>query len=192
MVKEGTFRKDLYARIAGITIEMPGLGKRKEDIPYICQNITDQLSLQGGRKISYNDFPLPLQKYFVRTNFPYNIRGIRSDLERLLIYSPLKMNGLIEYGSWRSILSTSIKFEKPVQRSQDLDEAIEQIVDKVGKSDWPGLKRVEEMLEQRLCRRLLDEVETNKERAELLGISESNASTKMKRYKKVLQMELKL
>ncbi len=60
MVRLGQFRKDLYARISGIVVKMPKLDQRKEDIPHICQSITNQLKIKSTKKISYSDFPVPL------------------------------------------------------------------------------------------------------------------------------------
>lgn len=191
MVQEGLFREDLYARICHFVIDMPPLDQRKEDIPFICQNLTDNLSKESHKKISYNDFPEQLQKYFIRNDFPFNIRGIKSDLERLMIYCPLKEDSKLDYTSWRTILSNSSKLKKTGLKNRDIDDLLDQIVERVGQSGWPNYRKIEEMLENKICKRLLDECSTNKERAKLLGQSEGNVSIKIKKYKRQNRMELK-
>lgn len=192
MVKEGTFREDLYARICHFTIQMPSLKDRKEDIPQICQNITDQLSLESAKKISFADFPDPLQKFFVRKDFPFNIRGIKGDLEQLLIYCPVKEDGKLNYTSWRSILKDSKRIQNESIQTKKLDDVLDVIVEKMGTKDWPGFKELGDRLEEKLCKRLLNEVSSNKERARLLGMSEGSASLKIKRYKRTKTMELEI
>jgi DNA-binding NtrC family response regulator len=192
LVKEGKFREDLYARICHFTIQMPALKDRKEDIPQICQNLTEQLSLDGPKNISFNSFPEPLQKFFLRKEFPYNIRGIKADLEHLLMYCPAMSSGKLNYSSWRSILNDSKKSVKDNLSSKKLDDVLDAIVEKMGTTDWPGYKRLGERLEEKLCKKLISDIPSNKERAKLLGMSEGNACIKIKKYKKLNQMELEV
>jgi DNA-binding NtrC family response regulator len=48
MVKEGTFREDLYYRLNVIQIELPPLRDRKEDIPLLVQHFVQKYSQHGG------------------------------------------------------------------------------------------------------------------------------------------------
>ncbi|NUO50343.1 MAG: sigma 54-interacting transcriptional regulator [Polyangiaceae bacterium] len=44
MVREGTFREDLYYRLRGVTVEMPALRKRLEDLPELCARLLGRIA----------------------------------------------------------------------------------------------------------------------------------------------------
>lgn len=52
MVKEKTFREDLYYRLNVINILIPPLRERKEDIPVIVDSFLDQLNVEYGRRVN--------------------------------------------------------------------------------------------------------------------------------------------
>ncbi len=85
-VLEGRFRKDLYYRLNVMTIRVPPLRDRQEDIPVLVQEILSQLRnelhLQKTPAISPAAMNA-LKKY----NWPGNVRELRNVLERDLILS---------------------------------------------------------------------------------------------------------
>ena len=82
-VEKGTFRQDLYYRLAIVPIEVPSLRDRMEDVPalasYLLQRIADDLKL-SPRKLHLHALQ-QLQGY----SFPGNIRELRNLLERACI-----------------------------------------------------------------------------------------------------------
>lgn len=48
MVREGTFREDLYFRIAGITVSLPPLRERKEDIPLLVKHLIEKIRKENN------------------------------------------------------------------------------------------------------------------------------------------------
>ncbi|MBR3881590.1 MAG: sigma-54-dependent Fis family transcriptional regulator [Mailhella sp.] len=48
MVQEGTFREDLYFRLAGVTIKIPPLRERPGDIPLLIQHVLDKEAVRNG------------------------------------------------------------------------------------------------------------------------------------------------
>ena len=75
-VKAGTFREDLYYRLAVFVLEVPGLDQRREDIPDLVKHFA---SLQP-RALTFSDGALQrLQNH----QWPGNIRQLRSVVDRL-------------------------------------------------------------------------------------------------------------
>ena len=83
MVKEGTFRQDLYYRLATFPVHVPPLRERKADIPAIAEHFL--------RKIEDGAQHIPLQSDIIDVlssyDFPGNIRELRNIMERAVILS---------------------------------------------------------------------------------------------------------
>jgi DNA-binding NtrC family response regulator len=81
MVKEGTFREDLYHRLAVFPIRLPPLRERKEDIVPLANALVRELT--AGRAPPKIDDALAER---LRTeNWPGNVRELRNALERAMI-----------------------------------------------------------------------------------------------------------
>ena len=184
LVAKGKFKRDLYARICAVTIKMPTLNERKKDIPYICQKISKQLGNENRKKISYNDFPTSLKEHFQRDNILFNIRGLKNDIERLMIFCPQKANGRIDYTEWKSILGDKIEIKQ--QMGEDIETLMELIANQFEKENWPGIPTLKKLLESKVFQVAHKMYPKNKDIAHVLGISESGASSKVKKHIKSL------
>ena len=83
MLREGKFRQDLYYRLAVVTIEVPPLRERPDDIPLLADHFLDILAREIGRpapKIS--DAALELMTAY---HWPGNIRELRNAMERAIL-----------------------------------------------------------------------------------------------------------
>jgi DNA-binding NtrC family response regulator len=85
-IEEGTFREDLYYRLAVITLTLPPLRERKDDIPALAQHFLKRaVGLGLHRPCMLSDHALQeLQLY----QWPGNIRELENVLTRALILSP--------------------------------------------------------------------------------------------------------
>ena len=184
LVAEGKFREDLYDRISTFEIQMPKLSERKEDIPLICQSITDELKKEYGKNISYNDFPSDLKEYLINTPHKGNVRGIENQIKRLLGFCPkITSTNKLDYRRWRQIVSENSSKSINLD-SLDIQTLIEKISTRVGSKDWPGLTEVKERIQKLSILRASEMFSKNKLRAEVLGVSEAFTSNKIKEYKK--------
>ena len=82
-IKKGTFRKDLYFRLAVVTIELPPLRERRSDIPLLMDSFLKQLSARNNR-------PIPIvtrqaQQALIAYDWPGNVRELRNALEGMII-----------------------------------------------------------------------------------------------------------
>lgn len=154
-VKEGTFREDLYYRLNVITIRIPPLRERKDDIPLLVHNFIEQLNKIEGKLITgVEDTVLDaLSKY----DWPGNVRELENVVERAYILCP---NVLISL----KCLPAGIR-ELMQKNSEKLD----------------SMNLIE--TEKRLVLKALDMSSWNQSRAaERLGISRKQLRTKMKNF----------
>ena len=101
-VEEGKFREDLYFRISALSLCVPPLRERLEDIPIITDKLLEQFCWDmnyGSLRIT-EEARLTLQRY----SWPGNIRELRNVLERAAILSD---DGVIE--------KTGLELEPPAR-----------------------------------------------------------------------------
>ncbi len=84
-VGEGRFRSELLQRLRGITITLPALRERPEDVPALVTHFAQQVASRTGRPISITPQALAgLQSY----SWPGNVRELRQIVERAATLSP--------------------------------------------------------------------------------------------------------
>jgi len=82
-VANGNFREDLFYRLNVVSIRMPSLSERKDDIPLLARYFSEVLSVKlGVQPIPFNhEDLLGLQSY----SWPGNIRELKNIIERALL-----------------------------------------------------------------------------------------------------------
>ena len=84
-VAAGQFREDRYYRLADITLELPPLRERAEDIPLLCPHFMHAAAERYGRLVT--SIEPTLVERLQAWSWPGNIRELRSTRERLVILS---------------------------------------------------------------------------------------------------------
>jgi transcriptional regulator with PAS, ATPase and Fis domain len=84
-VKDGIFREDLFYRINVITLTLPPLRERREDIMILVQYFLDKYSHEIGKHVKYVDEAT--QKIFVDYDWPGNVREVQNIIERAILIS---------------------------------------------------------------------------------------------------------
>jgi transcriptional regulator with PAS, ATPase and Fis domain len=82
-VKQGTFRKDLYFRLAVVHIPVPPLRERTEDIPAIARHLLDRLGREMGKPRCY--FDAAAVDALTAYPWPGNVRELRNVVERVVL-----------------------------------------------------------------------------------------------------------
>lgn len=86
MIAEGTFREDLYYRINVISITLPPLRNKVDDIPLLSQYFLDRYSKENGREdLIISDDALELLKGHA---WPGNVRELENAIERAVVLAP--------------------------------------------------------------------------------------------------------
>jgi formate hydrogenlyase transcriptional activator len=86
MVKQGTFREDLYYRLKVFPIQVPALRQRAEDIPRLVRHFTALYAQRMNKRIDV--IPPETMDALVRYQWPGNVRELQNFIERAVILSP--------------------------------------------------------------------------------------------------------
>jgi DNA-binding NtrC family response regulator len=82
-VADGQFREDLFYRLNVITISLPPLRERREDIPLLVDSLVETLAVQANRRIE--GVSQEALKRLLAYAWPGNIRELRNVLERAIV-----------------------------------------------------------------------------------------------------------
>ncbi|HXG95182.1 MAG TPA: sigma-54 dependent transcriptional regulator [Blastocatellia bacterium] len=154
-VRAHTFRDDLYYRLAVVTIELPRLIDRAEDIPVLAEQFVRQFATRSGRSgVHLSSEALSLLASY---DFPGNVRELRNIIELAVLATN---RDVIEPEHLPDYLRSAAR----LMRSRD---------------HKPSLAELEAVY----IREILEHTRGNKTRAaEILGISRKNLYEKMRRY----------
>ena len=85
-VKSGEFREDLFYRLQVVTIHLPPLRERKEDLLDLVRNLLDRINRELGRNV--NQISMEVMNCFQEYDWPGNIRELENLLTKLVALSP--------------------------------------------------------------------------------------------------------
>ncbi|MEW6338798.1 MAG: sigma-54-dependent transcriptional regulator [Acidobacteriota bacterium] len=86
MVAEGTFREDLYYRLNVISIELPPLRARKEDIPALASHFLRRFGEENGKPAP--TLTPPALDVLLNYHWPGNVRQLENAIERAVVLAP--------------------------------------------------------------------------------------------------------
>jgi len=94
-VKEKTFREDLFYRLNVVSLEIPPLHKRREDIPLLAHHFVKKITAQNNKEI--RGFSPSAMKLLMEASWPGNIRQLQNVVEQVvaLSSSPLITENLL-------------------------------------------------------------------------------------------------
>jgi DNA-binding NtrC family response regulator len=87
--EEGRLREDIYYRLAVLTVELPPLRERGEDILVLAEFFLGELNLRNGTRKRLAD---ELRSRFMRHRWPGNVRELRNAVERAYILCDGELN----------------------------------------------------------------------------------------------------
>ncbi len=174
-VRDGTFREDLYFRIKVVTVELPPLRERRDDIPLMVDRFVKELSDLHGRPVRLVN-PAAMQR-LAAFDWPGNVRQLRNVIETAVLVSPGDAIGV--EGLPPEVLSaTSGASYVPVS-----DGGSPPPVAGSAEAALAGIVIPIDDAERILIRNALEREHGNRERAAAaLGISERTLYRKIKRY----------
>ncbi len=82
-VAEGRFRKDLFYRLSVVTLKIPSLRDRREDIPSLARRFITAFRHKIGRDVSY--ISEPVMKALCSYDWPGNVRELMNVIERSML-----------------------------------------------------------------------------------------------------------
>jgi transcriptional regulator with GAF, ATPase, and Fis domain len=86
-MEAGEFREDLFYRLNAVTIELPPLAHRSEDIPLLVESFLKKMQIRlGTEELAITDEALAALKNF---DWPGNVRQLANEIERAALVSDL-------------------------------------------------------------------------------------------------------
>ena len=82
-VTKGTFRQDLYFRLKVVTIKLPPLRERREDVPLLTARFLEDFNQRHGKHVS--GIAAPLRKAMASYDWPGNVRELRNLIESTVV-----------------------------------------------------------------------------------------------------------
>ena len=161
----GIFREDLYWRLAVLSIHLPPLKDRKEDIPLLCDHFIDKFNREMGKKIE-GVTPKTLE-LLINYSWPGNIREMESVIYEAIVLSESR---IIEEDNlpMRIRGKASIKEVVPSPEDKPMSDMVHSLT---------------EQMEIELIENALKESGGNRTKAaEKLGISRKTLFNKMVQY----------
>ena len=101
-VGDGSFREDLYYRLAAFPIEVPPLRRRRDDIPVLAQRFLEESAERAGKAVG--GFSAAAMRLLLQYGWPGNVRELKNAVERAVV---LETAGVIEAGDLPARLSGS-------------------------------------------------------------------------------------
>ncbi|MEI7638080.1 MAG: sigma-54 dependent transcriptional regulator, partial [Syntrophus sp. (in: bacteria)] len=158
-VKEGAFREDLFYRLNVVTISMPPLRDRREDVPPLIEHFLQKYAQENGKTIA--GISSEARDLLMKYDYPGNVRELENILERAVVI-----------GREEVISVEDLPFlEESISSSDDGKKA-------------EGLLRgsMEEMERKMIVEAMEKAGDHQTKAAEILGISERMLRYKLKKY----------
>lgn len=114
-IKSGQFREDLYYRLNVVTIDLPPLRERVEDIPLLAEHFLKGFAAENQKNIS--SFSTEVIGFLLKYPWPGNVRELENTIERAVILAPGSEIQLAD------LLQKNSPLAKQISSGQSLREA---------------------------------------------------------------------
>lgn len=161
-VKEGLFREDLYYRIHVVTLKIPPLRERREEIPILVDHFIQRFS--GENRKSIQGLSREARDLLMRYDYPGNVRELENIIERAVVISRGEVLTLEDLPFEATLPSSTMEGDAAPAQEGTLQHAVE-------------------TLEKQMIRDALEKAAFNQtQAARALGLSERALRYKLKKY----------
>jgi len=182
LIEQGRFRKDLFYRLRGVTIHLPPLRERREDIPELAHYFLFRYNRQIGTAV--HSIASSTLEILTEHDWPGNVRELQSVIREALIVSA-GSTILPEF------LPADIRRERPTESGPNLEceslpdadqNALTEFVkDAIGRGETDVYRRALEHFDRLLISQALEEAHGQQNlAAEILGLSRATLRAKIR------------
>lgn len=172
MVEEGFFRRDLYHRLNVVTIELPPLKERSEDIIRLADYFIDDFNSSFNKSVK--KITKELKYFFLGYPWPGNVRELKNVIERAVLLSE---DGELRLGDFENLINSVPAVVQPNFTQSELPENLIRMDLNYGTTDLKKLTKYYAV-------QVLEKVGGNKSQAsKLLGISRPKLDTLVSKKK---------
>lgn len=139
LVALGQFRLDLFYRLAGVTLHVPGLSERLEDIPELLTHFIQQFCARNRWEVP--EVHPEVAPFLAQQAWPGNVRQLRQRIEEALVFSArqtLERRHFERHGASRQprvhapALAMAVPLENPLTMTQHMQKAVREAVEAHG------------------------------------------------------------
>ncbi len=172
MVEQGSFRRDLYFRLNVVSLRIPPLRERKDDIPLLSRYFLERLERERGEPLVLSEETL---KVFAEYEWPGNVRELENAVERLIaLATGRELN--------EANLPTQLKNFRRNQRETEAPKGSVAVPQKGLPSGVSAVTPIAEMEKQAIMRTIRKLNGDKLMAARLLGIGKTTLYRKLKEY----------
>ncbi len=187
MVREGTFREDLYYRLRGVMVEMPPLRDRPEDLPALCDHLLARIAEERGEPVKRMS---PEAVHCLSGHrWPGNVRELENVLRSATLFSD---GPVLLPEDFAAFAETFVPVERPSRAlpttavggdAPEPARPVESLVYERIRDGETSLLEMKKRVERECIQRALHETEGNITRAAaLLGMKRPRLSQLVKHY----------
>ncbi len=169
MVEDNLFRRDLFHRLNVVSIEVPLLSERGDDIVILANHFIKEFNIQFEKSVKKID--KDLQHFLMGYSWPGNVRELRNAIERAVLLSDSDKINIDDFSNL--IRTTQIEFQDNISSEKIPNNVVRMDIN----YGTTGLRK----LEKHYAREVLKRLNGNKtQAARLLGISRPKLDTLLK------------
>lgn len=162
LVEQGTFREDLFYRLNVISVKLPPLRERKEDIPLLVDHFLKKFSQENNK--TFGPVSPEIMRLLVQYDWPGNVRELENVVERAVV---LSTSGVLS----GELISREVKPAPTIPRTNGMPDM-----------DGKPLFEILDAFERDVILRMLESVNWSQtEAAERFGLPLSTLNSKVKR-----------
>jgi two-component system NtrC family response regulator len=182
LVKAKKFREDLYMRISTFTLRVPSISERKEDVPGILQTLLPRCCEENGVSVTFEELPKDFIRSLADNPPPGNIRGLKQQLSRLLIFCPRDNKCRPILSKWATVAGLPSDGARPIHHKEPLTlETLKRARLNVLNSSFPGRDTFMRLVEDKLFEEAKEKYKKNTQIAKALQISDTTVSNYLRR-----------
>jgi len=172
MVEEGSFRRDLYHRLNVVTIELPPLKDRNEDIISLANHFIEEFNRDFGKSVK--KISKELKHFFLGYPWPGNVRELKNSIERAILLSE---DGELNLKDFANLINSVMVNTVSYQNEQEIPNNIIRMDINYGVTDIKKLSKY-------YASQVLQKVNGSKSQAaKLLGVSRPKLDTLLAKKK---------
>ncbi|MDE2755230.1 MAG: sigma-54 dependent transcriptional regulator [Acidobacteriota bacterium] len=162
LVEQGTFREDLFYRLNVISVQLPPLRERKEDIPLLVDHFLKKFSQENNK--TFGPVSPEIMRLLVQYDWPGNVRELENVVERAVV---LSTSGVLS----GELITREVKPAPTIPRTNGMPDM-----------DGKPLFEILDAFERDVILRMLESVNWSQtEAAERFGLPLSTLNSKVKR-----------
>ncbi|MFP4227275.1 MAG: sigma 54-interacting transcriptional regulator [Salinivenus sp.] len=169
-VRNGSFRPDLRDRLSALSVAVPPLRNRRDDIPLLVRRFLDTMRPDGAPMASITQ---PALEALLRYDWPGNVRQLRNEIERVLVHVSSEPTPTIEASSLLDTIVEQAQRRSPTASDSAADAVLhpnQTLSDVLSQTETDVIERVLEACDGQVTAS-----------AEVLGLTRQGLYKKMKR-----------